>query len=45
MPWTPYADSIEAVLSISGLLLIVALVLRPPVVSFWLRQKKLRLVK
>jgi hypothetical protein len=29
MFWTPYADWIEAVLSTSGLLLVVWLVLRP----------------
>ena len=29
MPWTPYADTIYAVLSTAGLLLCVWLVLRP----------------
>jgi len=29
MPWTPYADWIYAVVSTSGLLLVVWLVLRP----------------
>ena len=30
MFWTPYADCIYVVVSVSGMLLIIALVLRPP---------------